>query len=135
MRCQQGNNLVISLPCAAVRIVGAKMQAVNRRTCLLIGACGFTAACDELPYKGLCGKPLLIVRARQAAAVPLIPIEQGKPYRLFLVRGKGVPCVGRCLCQSGCLFSRGRRAGYRTPFPRLHTYGTCNFPYRPKYNR
>ena len=122
MRCQQGNNLVISRPCAAVRIVGAKVQAINSRACLLIGACGFTAACDELPYKGLCGKPLLIVCARQSAAVALIPIEQGKPYRLFLVRGKGVPCVGRCLCQSVACFQGDTGLDTERRFPvYIHT--------------
>ena len=106
MGCQQENDLVISRFCPAVCIIGAEMQTVNCGACLLIGACGFTAACDELPYKGLRGKPLLIIAACQVALVALIPIEQGKPYRLFLVIGKGVPCVGRCLCQRISCFQR-----------------------------
>ena len=69
------------------------MQAVDRRACLLIGACGFTAARYELPHKGLGGNPFLVVAARQVTAVSLIAVEQGKPYRLFLVCGKGVPSV------------------------------------------
>lgn len=76
----------------------------------------------EILTKGLCGKPLLIVRARQAAAVSLIPIEQGKPYRLFLVRRKGVPCVGRCLCQSVTCFQGDTGLDTERRFPvHIHT--------------
>ena len=67
-------------------------------------------------------RQLLIVRARQAAAVSLIPIEQGKPYRLFLVRRKGVPCVGRCLCQSVTCFQGDTGLDTERRFPvHIHT--------------
>ena len=87
MVCHKRNNLVISRPRPAVGIVRAKMQAVNCRACLAVGACGFTASRDELPYKGLGGNPLFIIAARKVAAVALIAVEQCKPNSLFLVGG------------------------------------------------
>ena len=87
MVCHKRNNLVISRPRPAVGIVRAKMQAVNCRACLAVGACGFTASRDELPYKGLGGNPFLIIASLEIAAVALITVKQGKPDSLFLVSG------------------------------------------------
>lgn len=64
------------------------MQAVNCRACLAVGACGFTASRDELPYKGLGGNPFLIIASLEIAAVALITVKQGKPDSLFLLADK-----------------------------------------------
>ena len=122
MPCHQRHNLVVSRPCPAVRIIRAKVQAVNGRACLAVRACGIAASRDELPHKGLGGKPLLIVAPRQIPAVALIPIEQGKPHRLPLFCGEGVPSVGRCLCQCVPRFQRHTWLKAERRFPvHIHT--------------
>ena len=62
--CHQRHNLVVSRPRPAVGIVRAKVQAVNGRACLAVRACGVAASRNKLPYKGLGGKPFLIVASR-----------------------------------------------------------------------
>ena len=109
MLTQQRNNLVIGSLCSAVGIIWAEVQAVCLCTVLLIWACGFTAACYKLPYKSLCRKPFFIITARQMTAVALIPIEQGKSNRLFLVCGKGVPSIWGSLFQGVSRFQRYAR--------------------------
>ncbi len=61
---KQRHNLVVSRPRPAVGIIRAKVQAVNGRACLAVRACGVAASRDELPYKGLGGKPFLVIAPR-----------------------------------------------------------------------
>ena len=89
----QGHNLVVDLNSTAVRVIRAKVDIINLLACLLIGAGGLPASRHKLPDKSLRRKPFFIVAAGKAAPVALIPIEQGKPHRFFLVGGEGVPSL------------------------------------------
>lgn len=71
----------------------AKGMTREQLACLLIRAGRLPATRHKLPDKSLRGNPLFIVAAGKTAPVALIPIEEGKPHRFFLVGGESIPSL------------------------------------------